>query len=109
MNNFQSTSCFSVGLVGPAPSSVRWTCLMLDLKSILSTYLSRCYSHVKTIKLCANMVVKNVFTSDLLFNPGNMKLDRIINLLDLFCLYSFCFDFGIVGMCSVLDCISGDA
>lgn len=58
------------GLIGPAPSSVRWTCLMLDLQSILSTYLSRRYSYLKSIKLCANMAVKNMFTSDLLFNPG---------------------------------------
>ncbi|XP_041672355.1 WD repeat-containing protein 90 isoform X2 [Cheilinus undulatus] len=58
------------GLVGPAPSSVRWTCLMLDLEYILSVYLNRCYSHLKSIKLCANMAVKNMFTSDLLLDPG---------------------------------------
>uniref|UniRef100_A0AAV2LFK1 WD repeat domain 90 n=2 Tax=Knipowitschia caucasica TaxID=637954 RepID=A0AAV2LFK1_KNICA len=58
------------GLTGPAPSSVRWTCLMLDLQSVLSTYLNRSYNHLQTIKLCANMTVKNIFTSDLLFNPG---------------------------------------
>uniref|UniRef100_A0A3B3ZMM7 Uncharacterized protein n=1 Tax=Periophthalmus magnuspinnatus TaxID=409849 RepID=A0A3B3ZMM7_9GOBI len=56
--------------IGPAPTSVRWSCLMLDLQSILSTYLNRCYNHLKTIKLCANMTVKNMFTSDLLFNPS---------------------------------------
>ncbi|XP_055006516.1 WD repeat-containing protein 90 [Boleophthalmus pectinirostris] len=58
------------GLIGPAPATVRWTCLMLDLQSILSKYLNRCYVHLRTIKLCANMAVKNMFTSDLLFNPG---------------------------------------
>ncbi|KAK7919737.1 hypothetical protein WMY93_011021 [Mugilogobius chulae] len=58
------------GFTGPAPATVRWTCLMLDLQSILSMYLNRCYNHLKTIKLCANMVVKNMFISDLLFNPG---------------------------------------
>ncbi|XP_073345853.1 WD repeat-containing protein 90 [Pagrus major] len=58
------------GLVGPAPTSVRWTCLMLDLQYTLSVYLNRCYSHVKSIKLCANMAVKNMFTSDLLLDPG---------------------------------------
>ncbi|CAJ1080870.1 WD repeat-containing protein 90 isoform X1 [Xyrichtys novacula] len=58
------------GLVGPAPSSACWTCLMLDLQHILSIYLNRCYSHLKSIKLCANMVVKNMFTSDLLLDPG---------------------------------------
>ncbi|KAK2820247.1 hypothetical protein Q5P01_023206 [Channa striata] len=58
------------GLVGPAPTSVRWTCLMLDLQYMLSVYLNRCYSHLKSIKLCSNMAVKNMFTSDLLLDPG---------------------------------------
>ncbi|XP_041818547.1 WD repeat-containing protein 90 [Chelmon rostratus] len=58
------------GLVGPAPTSVRWTCLMLDLQCTLSVYLNRCYSHLKSVKLCANMAVKNMFTSDLLLDPG---------------------------------------
>ncbi|KAF7661571.1 hypothetical protein LDENG_00259120 [Lucifuga dentata] len=58
------------GLVGPAPSMVRWTCLMLDLQYILNVYLNRCYSHLKSVKLCANMLVKNMFTSDLLLDPG---------------------------------------
>ncbi|XP_022046552.2 WD repeat-containing protein 90 isoform X1 [Acanthochromis polyacanthus] len=58
------------GLVGPAPTSVRWTCLMLDLQYTLSVYLNRCYSHLKSVKLCANMAVKNMFTTDLLLDPG---------------------------------------
>ncbi|XP_037546750.1 WD repeat-containing protein 90 [Nematolebias whitei] len=58
------------GMVGRAPSSVRWTCLMMDLQFTLSVYLNRHYSHLKSIKLCANMVVKNMFTSDLLLDPG---------------------------------------
>jgi len=65
--------CFCLcvpGLVGPAPTSVRWTCLMLDLHYTLSVYLNRHYSHLKNIKLCANMAVKNIFTSDLLLDPG---------------------------------------
>ncbi|NXH14022.1 WDR90 protein, partial [Bucco capensis] len=57
-------------LAGAAPGAVRWTCLVLDLHSILSLYLSRCYSHLKSIKLCSNLLVKNLCTSDLLFDPG---------------------------------------
>uniref|UniRef100_A0A673C0S9 WD repeat domain 90 n=1 Tax=Sphaeramia orbicularis TaxID=375764 RepID=A0A673C0S9_9TELE len=62
--------CLFVWLIGPAPISVRWTCLMLDLECMLLSYLNRSYSHLKSIKLCANMAVKNLFTSDLLLNPG---------------------------------------
>ncbi|KAM3592554.1 uncharacterized protein V6R79_021158 [Siganus canaliculatus] len=58
------------GLVGPAPDSVRWTCLMLDLQNTLSVYLKHSYRHLKSVKLCANMSVKNMFTSDLLLDPG---------------------------------------
>ncbi|XP_016889554.1 WD repeat-containing protein 90 isoform X2 [Cynoglossus semilaevis] len=57
------------GLMESAPTSVRWTCLTLDLQHILSVYSSRSFSHLKAIKLCANMAVKNMFTSDLLLNP----------------------------------------
>ncbi|XP_010019599.1 PREDICTED: WD repeat-containing protein 90, partial [Nestor notabilis] len=58
------------GLVGAAPTDVRWTCLVLDLCSILSLYLNRHYSHLKSIKLCSNLLVKNLCTSDLVFDPG---------------------------------------
>ncbi|XP_064886977.1 WD repeat-containing protein 90 isoform X1 [Columba livia] len=57
-------------LMGAAPADVHWTCLVLDLRSILSLYLNRRYSHLKSVKLCANLLVKNLCTSDLVFNPG---------------------------------------
>lgn len=62
-------------MVGLAPSNVRWTCLMLDFRYILSLYLSRSYSHLKSVKLCSNLLVKNMFTSDLLFDPAMTFLD----------------------------------
>ncbi|KAL8597435.1 hypothetical protein ACOMHN_050933 [Nucella lapillus] len=55
---------------GPAPASTRWTVLCLDLNFILSTYLHRTHAYVKGMRLCANMLVKNVFTSDVLYDPG---------------------------------------
>ncbi|NXX77289.1 WDR90 protein, partial [Urocolius indicus] len=58
------------GTLGAAPADVRWTCLVLDLPSILSLYLSRSYSHLKSIKLCSSLLVKTLCTSDLLFDPG---------------------------------------
>ncbi|NXY80532.1 WDR90 protein, partial [Glareola pratincola] len=57
-------------LVGAAPADARWTCLVLDLPSILSLYLSRPFGHLKGVKLCSNLLVKNLCTSDLLFDPG---------------------------------------
>ncbi|XP_077172586.1 WD repeat-containing protein 90 isoform X2 [Paroedura picta] len=57
-------------LVGLAPANVRWTFLTLDLRHVLSLYLNRRYSHLKSVKLCSNLLVKNLFTSNILFNPG---------------------------------------
>ncbi|KAK3551522.1 hypothetical protein QTP70_017350, partial [Hemibagrus guttatus] len=58
------------GLVGPAPVGVRWTCLMMDLQYMLSVYLNRTHSHLKSVKLCANIAVKNLVTSNLLLDPA---------------------------------------
>ncbi|NXD44719.1 WDR90 protein, partial [Copsychus sechellarum] len=58
------------GAPGAAAADVRWTCLVLDLPSILALYLSRRYSHLRGVKLCCNLLVKNLCTSDLLFEPG---------------------------------------
>ncbi|XP_013393034.1 WD repeat-containing protein 90-like [Lingula anatina] len=60
---------------GPAPMSSRWTMLCLDLQYVLSIYLNRRYSYIKSIKLCANMLVKNIFTSDSEYQPG-LTLDE---------------------------------
>nr|XP_055038117.1 WD repeat-containing protein 90 isoform X5 [Misgurnus anguillicaudatus] len=66
----KTASTAKQGLVGPAPPRPRWTCLVMDLRCVLSVYLNRTHSHLKSIKLCANMSVKNIITSDLLFDPG---------------------------------------
>ena len=53
----------------PAPPNSRWTLLCLNLKDMLSKYVQRQYSHVKTIQLCSSMLVRNVFTSDTDYDP----------------------------------------
>ncbi|KAM5227309.1 LOW QUALITY PROTEIN: WD repeat-containing protein 90 [Ctenodactylus gundi] len=57
-------------LLGVAPSRARWTCLQLDLCDILRAYLSRCYGHLKGVRLCASLLVKSLYTSDLSFDPA---------------------------------------
>jgi len=56
--------------LGPAPVSTRWTVLCLDMMHILNIYLNRRYSHLKSIRLCANIAIRNLFTSDTLYQPG---------------------------------------
>ena len=53
----------------PDSSVNRWTLLTLDLKAILTKYVHAKYANVKNIKLCSNLLVKNVFTSDIEFSP----------------------------------------
>ena len=50
----------------------RWMFLCLDLREILSKYLSTSFCYVRNIKLCANMVVKNAFTSNIEYSPLEM-------------------------------------
>lgn len=62
-------SCSSE-LPAVAPSGARWTCLQLDLRDILLVFLNRRYGHLKGVKLCASLLVKSLYASDLCFDPG---------------------------------------
>ncbi|XP_059935471.1 WD repeat-containing protein 90 isoform X2 [Mesoplodon densirostris] len=55
---------------GVGSPAARWTCLQLDLHDILLVYLNQRYSHLKSIRLCASLLVRNLYTSDLCFNPA---------------------------------------
>ncbi|XP_045849111.1 WD repeat-containing protein 90 isoform X2 [Meles meles] len=52
------------------PSGTRWTCLQLDLRDVLLLYLNRRYGHLKSVRLCSSLLVKNLYTSDLCFDPA---------------------------------------
>ena len=55
--------------VASSRNAAMWTFLCLDLREILSEYLSSSYSYIKNIKLCANILVKNAFTSEIEYSP----------------------------------------
>ncbi|KAF6029852.1 WDR90 [Bugula neritina] len=42
---------------------------------MLSIYLNRAYSHVKTLRMCANTLIKGLYTSDNYYEPG-ISLDE---------------------------------
>lgn len=48
----------------------KWSILCIDLISTISSYTNRTYSSVRGFKLCANMLIKNVITSDFIYEPG---------------------------------------
>lgn len=57
-------------LAGVAPPGTRWTCLQLDLPDLLLVYLNRRHSHLKSVRLCASLLVRSLYTSDLCFDPA---------------------------------------
>ena len=67
---YEKTELNAKDLSGSAPPITKWTILCIDLIHLLQTYSSRTYHSVRGFKLCANILVKNVITSDLLYEPG---------------------------------------
>ncbi|XP_023584304.1 WD repeat-containing protein 90 [Trichechus manatus latirostris] len=57
-------------IVGTTSPGTQWTCLQLDLQDILLLYLNRRYRYLKSIRLCASLLVRNLYTSDLCFDPA---------------------------------------
>ncbi|XP_054992986.1 WD repeat-containing protein 90 isoform X5 [Sorex araneus] len=57
------------GGMGPALPGSRWTCLQVDLQDTLLLYLGQHYSHLRGVRLCASLLVRSLFTSDLSFDP----------------------------------------
>ena len=51
-------------------SCYKWTVLKFNFPHLLRKYINREYSHTKSIKLCANMFVKNVFSTSKPYNPN---------------------------------------
>lgn len=70
MRGWGQTLVSPVDLAGVAPPGARWTYLQLDLHDIILVYLNRRYSHLKSIRLCASLLVRSLYTSDLCFDPG---------------------------------------
>jgi hypothetical protein len=66
---FKATSTWLQFPFSSASPQCQWTFLVIDLHYTLNMYVKRQYLYVKSIKLCSNMLVKNVFTSDILFDP----------------------------------------
>lgn len=52
-----------------SPEKPAWMMLCLDLKSILAVHLNRKYGCLKSLRICANLTVRNCFTSDVEFCP----------------------------------------
>jgi hypothetical protein len=53
---------------------LHWSVLCLDLESIVLTYMTNQHYHmIKSIQLCGNMMVKNCFSSQYMYEPGSVN------------------------------------
>ena len=52
-----------------SPDKTPWIMFCLDLKKTMAVHLNKKYGGLKAIRICANLSVKSVFTSDIEFNP----------------------------------------
>ena len=57
------------GTVKSSQMQHHWTLLVLDLRAALTQHLNANFAYVKNIKLCANILVKGVFTSNTEYSP----------------------------------------
>ena len=62
---YERTETAAKDLTGLAPPITKWTILCVDLPALLQAYSNRTYQSVRGFKLCANMLIKNVVTSDM--------------------------------------------
>ena len=47
----------------------RWTILAVDVTALLATYLRSTFKHIRGFEFCASMLLRNVFTSDMILTP----------------------------------------
>ncbi|CAD5124295.1 DgyrCDS12585 [Dimorphilus gyrociliatus] len=60
---------------GKPTFKTRWTILCLDLSNLLSNYVHRTFSSTKSIKICANVAVKSIGTSNTLYEADKLPRD----------------------------------
>jgi len=58
------------GVQGAAPSSARWTMLIVDLKASMLIYFKARFRHLKGVTICSSCHVKGVFTSATEYDPS---------------------------------------
>jgi WD40 repeat protein len=67
---YEKLETMAKDLSGAAPPVTKWTVLCVDLTNLTQVYANRSFHYIRSFKICANVLVKNVITSDLLYEPG---------------------------------------
>ena len=57
--------------------SNRWSVLCFDLRTLVQQHTTTSLSHVKSLQLCAYMAVRNLFTSDIKYEPRTLPSEML--------------------------------
>lgn len=57
---------------------IRWIVLCMDFNYVLLLYLNRRFFYLKSVRFCVNMMVKNIFISDNLYELGKFLKNLMI-------------------------------
>ena len=55
--------------LGIAPKSSQWTMFILDMKTVMKYYFKKRFSELKMAKICANCLLKGIYTSSIEYDP----------------------------------------
>lgn len=60
--------------------STKWTIVCLDIKNVISEYFGEkiVMKETKMITICANLIVRGVYTSDILYNPKTLPKEMAL-------------------------------
>lgn len=57
----------------PTPDNSAWSCLVIDLQMISLKYFHHNHGYLKSVKVCANVLIKCVYVSDNLYHPSSLS------------------------------------
>ena len=82
-NLFKETKLTNAGLQISCHLSEKWTVVVLDLKSLFENFIgSHISAHVlKSLTVCSTLFVKGVYTSDNLYQSGNLPKEMSFKLI----------------------------
>ncbi|CAG9336068.1 unnamed protein product [Blepharisma stoltei] len=76
-NLFKESKIISSGLQLACHLSDKWTIILLDIKALLWQHFGNLYRKftLKSFNLCSSMIIRGVFTSDILYTQNNLPRD----------------------------------
>ena len=67
----------------PTPDNSQWTVLVIDMSTVIAHHFKAygsCYGYLKTVMLCANMMLKGLHCSNVLITTDTLPRDMLLPL-----------------------------